>query len=183
MIQIHSGVLFISALLLLLLPLDWVAAAVTAAILHELMHIIALYAFNGRILKIQVQAGGCMIETDSLGEWSQFFSILAGPLGSFSLLLLRHCIPKIAIFGLFQGVYNLFPVMPLDGGRLLRLLLNRFCPNRADLVMDCVAFGSCILVDFAAIVLSTMTSMGLWPFMAAFAWNLKLLPRKTPCKA
>jgi len=181
-IQVHFSVFFLTALLLLILPLDWLLAAAAASIFHELCHVLMLYLLKGRILRIQVQAGGCIIESGRVGEWQQFASIVAGPLGSLSLLLLCRAFPKVAICGILQGLFNLLPVLPLDGGRLLRLLLYRLCPEHADRVLAFVAIGSCISVTALAIWLMTATSAGFWPFFPAVFWNLRALPRKIPCK-
>lgn len=165
-----------------MLPLDWIMAVVTAAFFHELCHILTLWSLNGNIRSIKIQPGGCIIECGRMGEWAQFFSILAGPLGSFALLFLCRTAPKIAICGFFQGLYNLIPVLPLDGGRMLRLLLYSVCPEHAEKVMAAVAFGICIAVTFAAVWLTATDSFGVFPLIFSLLWNIKYLPRKIPCK-
>lgn len=180
--QIHFSVFFVGALLLLILPFDWIAAVVIAAFFHELCHILTLYALNGRILHISFQPTGCLMEAGRIVEWKQFVSILAGPIGSISLLLLRHTAPQIAICGLIQGLYNLIPALPLDGGRLLTLLVYRFCPEQAERILCFTAMGICIVIDFLAIWCHWAGCAGIWPFLFAIIWNLRFLPRKTPCK-
>lgn len=182
MIQINYTLFFYSALLLLILPLDWIIAAAIAAVFHELCHILTLYSLSGSMKSIKIQPGGCVIESSRLGEWKQFFSILAGPLGSFSLLLLCRNAPNIAICGFFQGLYNLIPILPLDGGRLLRLLLYSICPKQADKVMVLVAYGICIVLILLAIWFSVTASLGIMPFLFSLLWSIKYLPRKIPCK-
>lgn len=182
MIQVHFSVLFISALLLLVLPLKWVLAMIAAAVVHEMMHLICLYLLGGNVLGIDVQAGGCRIRTAPLEEWKQFISILAGPLGSLLLLLFSEISPETAVCGLVQGFYNLIPVRPLDGGRLLDLVLSKFSPIRKECVMKWIAVGTCIAADILAIWVSLANSGTVLPLLAALAWNIRAFPRKTPCK-
>ena len=182
MIRIPFGVFFLGALLVLILPLDWFGAIVIAAVFHELCHILMVLALDGSISEIRFKTTGCEIKTNTMGEWAQFFSILAGPLGSFSLLALCRTAPKLAICGLIQGLSNLIPVLPLDGGRLLLLLLYRFCPDKAEKVMNFVTMGICLLFGLLAIYLSTAASAGLWPVFLAVFWSVSVLSRKIPCK-
>ena len=97
MIQIASGTYLLAALLLVTLPLDWLICVLLAAIFHEICHILTVYLLSGRILAIEIRLFGCTIDAAGLGEWKQFLSILAGPVGSFSLLLLYRITPKLAI--------------------------------------------------------------------------------------
>lgn len=182
MIQADSTVLFLTALMLLILPLDWVLAAVVAGCFHELCHILMVHAAGGKITGISVRSGGCVIDTDPLGEGKQFLSILAGPLGSLSLLLLCRYFPKISICGLIHGLYNLIPVLPLDGGRLLQLVLNKVCRDDTKTILNTVSVISCCLMNLLAIWLVIVTDVGIWPVIFTLVWNLKHLPRKIPCK-
>lgn len=182
MIQIDGKLFFLTALMLLLLPLDWVLSAAVAAVFHEMCHLAMLYAFGGKVRRIHIRSAGCEMESSAMGEWQQFFSIFAGPLGSFSLLLLCRIAPKIAICGFFHGAYNLIPVLPLDGGRLLCLLLYALCPKYANRLMAAVAFICCAVVSGLCFRLSY--GFVPWPLPLIFSvlWNIKYLPRKIPCK-
>lgn len=180
--QIAVSVYFLAAFFLLVLPLDWFLSAATAAVFHELCHILVLYALQGKIIKIQVGVRGCMMETDRIDEKKQFLSILAGPLGSFSLVLWCRVIPKLAICGLFHGLYNMIPLLPLDGGRLLQLFLQRYFPIHAQCIMHSTAMGICILFLFGGIWFSAVVFEEIWPLLIVFFWIRKALPRKNPCK-
>ena len=132
MIRCDAVTFLLGALVLLVLPLKWILSALTAALIHEFCHIFALWLLKERIHILQVSFRGCTIDTGNMADWKQVCSIVAGPLGSLSLLFLRRKLPLIAVCGLFHGLYNLLPMLPLDGGRLLRLVLSRICPQYAD---------------------------------------------------
>lgn len=180
--QIDFDVFFTGALLILLLPLDWLTAALIASVFHELCHIFALFALHGKIKTINIKTDTCIIETSGLGDWSQFLSILAGPCGSFFLLVLCHAAPKVAACGFLQGLYNMLPVLPLDGGRLLRLLLYRFIPKWTETLMYYIAVGTCILFVILSAWFSMVSSAGFLLLLFAVIWSIKVLPRKFPCK-
>ena len=126
---------FLAALVVLMLPLKWWLSAAAAAIFHEVCHLLVLFLMREKVSSVHVTFRGCTIVTGNMPEWKQAVSILAGPAGSLSLLFLRRKLPLIAMCGLFHGVYNFLPVLPLDGGRLFCLLLYRICPRYADTVL------------------------------------------------
>lgn len=183
MIEIYSEVFLIWAFLFLILPLDWILAAVIAAFIHEMSHISAVYVFKGRILKLKIVPGGCVLETDTLWIWQEFLSIFLGPLGSLMLLAFSRTIPQIAVCGLLHGLYNLMPVLPLDGGRLLQLLFYRFCPLYADWLMQWIAISVSIFFSVFAICYQIYNpNIRLLPLFIALLWDIKFMPRKIPCK-
>lgn len=182
MIQIESGLFLLFALLLLVFPLDWIGAVIIASLVHELMHILMLYILKSELFMIRILPGGCVIESGFMKPWKQFICILAGPLGSLSLLMLCHSAPRIAICGMLQGIYNLIPVLPLDGGRLLRLVLEGLSPEYADTGMFIGAVISCLTVTGLAIWVNSMVSVQIWMLILALVWNVRFLPRKIPCK-
>lgn len=120
----------LAAFLLLTLPLRWLLAAVFAAGVHELCHVLAVRLCAGRIFRIRLGIAGAALETDSLSVPKEMLCALAGPLGSFLLLFLGKWFPEAAICGTVQGMYNLLPVYPLDGGRALRCVLAIFLPGK-----------------------------------------------------
>lgn len=182
MIQFDYRLCFLAALLLMILPLDWLLSAVIAAVFHELCHIFLLWMLNGNIQSVKLGAEGCVIEATGIGEVGQFLSILAGPLGSLALVLFCRTAPKIGVCGLIHGLYNLLPVLPLDGGRLLQLLLYRICPGKAEYLSDVVAIAVCIAAVLGGLCLSLAVSTGIWPLLITIVWSIKSLVRKIPCK-
>ena len=182
--QITPGACMTAALLLLLLPLKWLASAFLAACFHELCHYMALRLFRMRPQKLAIGVNGAAMEIGALSCGKELLCALAGPLGSISLLLLVRVFPRIAVCGAFHGLYNLLPLYPLDGGRALhcgaRLL---FSPDRADkvcTVVERICLGSICLV---AIYATVCLRLGLLPICFALLLLIKGEKVKFPCKA
>jgi stage IV sporulation protein FB len=116
------------ALMLLVLPLPWICAAFAATAMHELGHVSAVYACGGRIKGFSFDHRGARLEAADLSWGKRIVCILAGPLAGAMLCLLYRSFPRVAVCAFLQTVYNLMPVEPLDGGRVLRCLLGMFLP-------------------------------------------------------
>lgn len=126
---------------LLFLPIDFVINWLLAATLHEISHIIMLYILRIRIFQIQLKATGTYMETEPMTPKQEMLCALAGPLGGFMGVILYRVNPYFAICSFLQSVFNLVPIYPTDGGRvlysLLRLKLNE---HAANVVLDLICF-------------------------------------------
>ena len=143
--QISSQMLLIAALMFLVLPPQWVFAAIVAAVWHELCHVFAVKLCKGRIQTIVVGADGAVIECMLMKPGREAVCILAGPLGRILLLSLANWLPRLALCGCFHGLYNFIPVYPLDGGRALRTLAFALLPpERAEWI--CTIIGSAVMI-------------------------------------
>ena len=123
-VQVSGWGCVLLALALLVLPISWLLAAVTAALFHELCHGAAAVALGGSLGDIRLGERGATMEVGGLSNGRELLAAAAGPVGSLGLLLLGRCFPRLALCGLFQGLYNLLPIYPLDGGRILFCLIR-----------------------------------------------------------
>lgn len=161
---ITPGAWILGALMLLILPLNWLLAAGTAAFFHELCHYLALSLCAVPVFRVQISGRGAMMDTAPMGLRQEFLCALAGPLGGLFLLLFIRHIPRIAICAGVQSLFNLLPVYPLDGGRALRCLAQRYLPPD----------GAALLLKWTArLCLGGIVVLGL---LAAIRYHLGLLP-------
>ena len=129
-IQIAWSFWLLMAVLMLTLPLSWVLSAISSAAVHELCHIGMLKYLGIPIIRFRIQAGGAILDTGPTDDKAELLCALAGPVGSFLLLIFLYVFPRIALCGLVQGIYNLIPVKNLDGGRVIRCAIRLIHGNR-----------------------------------------------------
>lgn len=169
---LEGWALILGALLVLTLPLGYLAAAILAAAWHEACHALAVLALGGKVLSLRLGLGGARMETSPLDPLPGAICALAGPAGSFLLLGLSHWFPQIAAWGLLQGCFNLLPIYPLDGGQALRRLAPCLAPW--------VEGGTMLALGLLALYAVFFGGTGAFPLavLAGLA-----VGRKKPCKS
>lgn len=101
------------------------------SLLHEIIHILFIYAFKGRISSICFNASGGNITRDStiiLSNAKEAVISISAPLfnlllGAFFLLFLKKEI--MGYINLILGFFNILPFFSFDGGRFLYYLLQK----------------------------------------------------------
>lgn len=104
----------------LLLPMQLVIGWFAAAAIHELCHVTALKCFKIPICGITFKASGVIIQTDTMQPHEEIICALAGPLGGCVGIIFYRIFPFLAAFSMMQSLYNLLPIYPADGGRVLK---------------------------------------------------------------
>ena len=177
----NSPWLFLAlALGMLVLPIWWVLSAVMAAIWHETCHYFALRLCGGRPLSLRAGLTGAVMEVRFSSPGQELMCALAGPMGSLLLLMLARWLPRTAICAGFQGIYNLLPIYPLDGGRGVRCL-TELClpPDVGQSLCRCLEVVSLIGLALLALYGAFCLHLGAGPLMvgAGIIWRIK-----RPCK-
>lgn len=169
------------ALLLLTLPLPWLAAAVTAACVHELGHLLALRLLGAGHSEIRVGCTGAKIHAAFSEPWRELVCAAAGPAGGLLLLLVARWFPRIAVCGLAQSVYNLLPIYPLDGGRMLHSALEEWFPAKAEKITRVTGRGTAWLLLTGAVTALLCHQTGIGLLLGATAVRSGAFG-KIPCK-
>lgn len=171
-----------AALLLLVLPLNWLLAAVAAAFVHEMGHFIAISATGGKVRGIRIGLKGARMDTLLACPNQELLCAAAGPLASFALLMLAHVFPRLAICALIQGAFNLLPVYPFDGGRILRCLMDSVNPEKTDQVTCCAGWAVYGITFFAAFFGWIRWGLGVFPLLCWLGAFGSGVFGKIPCK-
>ena len=126
-----------------------------ACVVHELGHVAAARCCGGRMERLSLTAVGAELSFSyrvPLTYGRDSLVALAGPganllLGGLFYWQGRH-LPAVLSLGL--GVFNLLPILPLDGGRVLYgLLAERLDPDWADRLLT--AFAGCLVGALAGV--------------------------------
>ncbi len=149
-----------------LLPLLWLVsglsgvsrllAALCALLLHESGHLMAARLYSVSIAEVEITPIGSVItleNTEALSGGRQFMIACAGPIFSLGGCLLAPALfsagaapfsfcCSFAKANLLLLLFNLLPVLPLDGGHMLRAVLGRFFPESALTRMLIISGGA-----------------------------------------
>ena len=151
--------------------------------IRELFHLLCIQLMGGAVREIRIGPGGIVMEAELEGNIREILCALAGPAGSLCLLLFLRIWPQLAVCGLAQGIFNLIPVYPLDGGRVLYCLLEmrgRCDPETAMAWVERIVLAAIFLI---CTVIWVCWSVGKAPLVITFLLLLKGILRKRPCKA
>ena len=171
------------ALLLLVLPVNWLASSVAAAVFHEICHAAAIWLTGGRIWGLCIGATGIFMETSPMETGQELFCALAGPAGSFLLVFLLPVCPRLAICAGIQGLFNLLPVYPMDGGRVLQAACQLiFSDDWSKKICSAAKWAVVMAAIVAALVATFRYKAGIFPVLLAGFLLSKVLEGKIPCK-
>ena len=146
-------------------------------------HIIMIRMCGGCIIGYKFTISGAQIRTQPLSLLQELLCAAAGPLGGMSLVLLADVFPRLAFCAGVHSVYNLLPIHPLDGGRLLRCTALLLLPERMA-EMFCAAVEKLCLVGIGILGLwgTFILKLGITPIIIAAVMLVGMWKRKFPCK-
>ena len=148
--------------------LVWVGIIFVSVLFHELGHAITARFFGQRVRIELIAFGGLTIpEGPKLKPWKEFSVILMGPLFGFMLFVgasillqfpygtpfIRSVLEKFRYVNLFWTFVNLLPILPLDGGQLVRVVLEAIFGPKALRVSLYISFFFSAVLAVAAFLI------------------------------
>lgn len=142
----------------------WVVLVFVSVLFHELGHALAFRAFGyPSTIQLVLFGGVTTPETDRPLSWGKdVVTTLAGPafgvsLGLFCLWLGTRATGPLAAYALgigaltnlFWAVFNLLPVLPMDGGRVSRAVLGRIFGRSGEVAAYVLGVLVCATVAYA----------------------------------
>ncbi|WP_028561851.1 M50 family metallopeptidase [Paenibacillus pinihumi] len=115
---------------------------------HELGHVLAARGFGWRIREVKLLPFGGVAETEEAGSMparEEIIVALAGPLQNLWMGLTAWALGELGVISpewashlvqanLMIGLFNLLPVLPLDGGKIVQALMSCRLPYHITLV-------------------------------------------------
>jgi stage IV sporulation protein FB len=181
-------------------PLLWIVIAISIAtahfmelslllgiiFIHEMGHAVAASFFSWRIKRILLLPFGGVAEMDEHGNRplkEEAIVVISGPLQHIWMLAVAYLLYSVSwipkdIYQLFFHynmmilIFNLFPVWPLDGGKLLFLLFSLQKPFPAAHQLTIVISLICISFFSLAILVTAPTHLNVWIVISYLYFSL-----------
>lgn len=189
---ILAGLIGWLSTLSLLETIIWMVVITVSVLVHEYGHALTALCFGQRAAITLTGYGGVTTRKGGkkLDAWQEFLVVLNGPVAGFLLYFLSRYVldiygqqmgsvmqysMSVAVYiNLFWTVINLFPVLPLDGGQLLKIILERVFGFKGLQYAGLLSLILCVIIGLVGFAFGFFLA-GIIFFMLAFtnfqSWN------------
>ena len=184
-IHLSSGFLLLCSWLLYQDRSGIVFLSLLACILHEFGHLCALFCFGSSIKGIHITVSGAKINfTSKLSYTEELITAAAGPAVNLILAFLSINLFKFPVFAginLALAFFNLLPIGPLDGARILQCLTAQLCSEYLSYrLCRCVTFSFAVIFGIIGTIIALFGKN--LTLLLMCIWLLTGTPSKIPAK-
>lgn len=185
-IEINLKIILLSILFFILKEFDIYMIFLAFIILHEIAHMVVGMLVGLRPKVFKINPLGVSIEFymyQSRKSYKKIITYLAGPISNFLMSVVFFFLPiseelkwEIIYTNLLLGIFNLIPIMPLDGGKIMKEILVKQVGNKeATIFMNHLT--KVVLVIFTivySILILKIQNFAIF-LLVLYLWYLKYL--------
>lgn len=138
-IEINLKIIFVFLLFVLLNNIDTYIIFLIFIIIHEMSHLTVAILIGAVPKKISVNPFGVSLELysyEKIDFWGRIFFFSIGPFTNFIIAIISFFLKfndLIIYTNLAILCFNVLPILPLDGGKILKEILNKFIGNNRSI--------------------------------------------------
>jgi len=188
-VEINLKIVLLGILFFILKEFEVYAIFILFIVLHEMAHLIIGMWLGLKPKVFSINPLGVSIEFymyKSRKSWKKIITYLAGPFLNFVMAVIFLFIPieeklkmEIVYTNILLGIFNLVPIMPLDGGKIMKeILLKKIGNKDATIFMNNLT--KAILVAFTfiySILILKIQNFAIF-LLIIYLWYLKYIEDK-----
>ena len=165
-VEVTPGFALLLAFLLCIDPAELSLLFLLAAALHELGHLLCMRILRIPVFRLRIGLTGAVLSTGPMDRGQEWKVAAAGPLVNLlcGLFALHSGFAQV---NLLLACFNLLPVWPLDGGRILLACF----PVRGERISELIS----IVLFALGCILTAICHLGLWPLLLLTILLIKVL--------
>lgn len=191
-IEINLKIILLLVLLAILNKIDIYILFIIFILCHELAHMIMGMLLGFKPKALRVNPLGVSIEfynydeNNKINRWKRIFTYLSGPMINFIFSIIFCFIEMeftlkttIIYTNILIGLFNLIPILPLDGGKILKEILRMFYnPKVASIFMIYTTKIILIIITLAySIAIFRIKNIVIF-FLIVYLWYLYIIEER-----